>query len=140
MVHIVPSLSLIKKFRYLLQSGKSASLSLKLAIEDENTEFSRKINLWFMQYRAEGCSEIAFKPHGQKFFVEILSRALDGAPVLQILDQLENEMEQEFERQWKAWLESLPYKLSIPLLLFFFPAYGVLLFGPLLTQFLYEVK
>ena len=140
MVHIVPSLSFIKRFRYNMQSGKSASLSVKLAIEDENSDFSNNLNLWFIQYRAEGRSEVPFNTHGERFFVEILTRALEGAPVLQTLDQLEAELEQEFDMQWKAWLESLPYKLSIPLLLFYFPAYVVLLFGPLLTQCLYEVR
>lgn len=139
MVHIVPSISFLKRIIMEMESGFSVSSAVKKALLLESTEFANAVEIWWMQIRAGHEPEVELKTHNQKYFLELLKAGVDGSPILDSLQQLESEMEQEFERQWKLYLESLPFKLSLPLLFFFFPSYVILLFGPLLTQFLMEV-
>lgn len=140
MAHIVPSISFVKHLKSQLQAGKSLSFALEAFLERNNNSFGRDLQKWWL-----------LKKHGQHFQVEnrspfqqslfkIMDEGLKGAPVYEFLENLELEMEEEFERQWKLYLEKLPMILSIPLLFLFFPAYVVLLFGPLLNQFLQGVS
>ena len=61
-------------------------------------------------------------------------------PILKHLENIEAEMLEEFEIQWKSYLDSLPTKLSLPLLFLFFPSYVILIFGPLIITFLQGVN
>lgn len=140
MVHLVPSLSFIKNLRIHLEQGLTVNASLMTTINKEETSFSQQILFWKAQYDQRTQPTADFKSVYQQSFVEILIMGLEGAPIHQSLCLLEVEMEEEFERQWKAYLQTLPVKLSLPLLFFFFPAYIILLFGPLITQFLQEVQ
>jgi hypothetical protein len=141
MVHIVPSLSFLKSFKVQLENGQSVSTALETTLQKENSTFSQRVQLWRLhQQNGHDLCEELFHSHYQIHLISILSRGLKGAPIHEDLVFLEVEIEEEFERQWKAYLESLPMKLSLPLLLFFFPSYVVLLFGPLITQFLQEVS
>ncbi len=140
MAHIVPSISFLKIFMGHLQSGKSVGLALDETVKEEQSEFSLQVLHW--RARNQGsATPILFKActHFQQAFFEIVGAGLEGAPVFELLVELEIEMLEEFDRQWKNYLEKLPMILSLPLLLFFFPAYVILMFGPLLTQFLNEV-
>ena len=140
MAHIVPSISFLRNIKGTIEKGSSVQVALIEATETEKTDFSAKVSLWWTYHTNGLASPYPFKTHYQKSFIEILDSGLEGAPIYEHLCLLENEMTLEFDRQWKLYLESLPMKLAVPLLLFFFPAYVILLFGPLLTQFLNEVS
>lgn len=141
MAHIVPSISFLTTMKRQIQGGNSVSTALQLTLVEEKTDFSIQVRQWhaYQQSSQDKASELA-KTHYQSAFFEILKSGLDGAPVYELLEELENEMVLEFERQWKLYLDRLPLILSLPLLLFFFPSYVILMFGPLLTQFLSEVN
>lgn len=140
MVHIVPSISFLKTFIKELEKGSAVSQSIRRACEQENTPLSTEILMWSLDFQQKGDGGLLWSPqsHYQLSFKELLKQGLQGAPVYQPLLDLENEMLIEFEIQWKSHLETLPVKLSIPMLFFFFPAYVVLLFGPLITKFMKE--
>ncbi len=141
MAHIVPSISFVKTLKRHLQSGKSVGFAIDQSILEETSEFSVLVQKWKAQLgktNQENCLPV--ETHYQRGLFEILRCGLDGAPIFELLADLEAEMLIEFERQWKSYLERLPLLLSLPLLLFFFPAYIILMFGPLITQFLMEVQ
>ncbi len=140
MVHIVPSISFIKQFKSQIKSGLSVSGSLKRTLAMEETHFSKKVQLWWSAYRNGSSSRYSFSSHYEKAFIEALEQGLQGAPILKAVENIEDEMLQEFEIQWKSYLESLPTKLSIPLLFLFFPSYVILIFGPLIVTFLQGVS
>ena len=136
MNHRVPSLSFVKNLKSGLQQGLSVLESFEQSLAKEDNEFGLKISLWWSYEKNGIYNQIRFETHYQKHLIEILQSGFSGAPIYDHLCHLESEMTREFDRQWKAYLESLPLKLSIPLLIFFFPSYIVLLFGPLVLQFL----
>ena len=140
MGHIVPSLSFVRNLSTALEQGLSVLESFEQSMAKEDNEFGLKMSLWW-SYEKNGIhNQVQFKTHYQKHLIEIIRNGLLGAPIYDHLCHLESEMSREFDRQWKAYLESLPLKLSVPLLIFFFPSYIVLLFGPLVIQFLKELQ
>ncbi len=140
MSHIVPSLSFVRNLSAGLEQGLSVLESFEQSILRDDNEFCLKMSLWWSYEKNGVHNQVRFKTHYQKHLVEIICSGLSGAPIYDHLCHLESEMSREFDRQWKAYLESLPLKLSIPLLIFFFPSYIVLLFGPLVVQFLKELQ
>lgn len=141
MAHIVPSISFLKDLKTEIARGLSVGSALQATISKQKTDYSVQVYLWFCHFQKTAENESSsFKTHYQRCFLDIVASGLHGGPVFEHLGLLEARMEEEFERQWKAHLETLPSKLSIPLLLFFFPAYVILLFGPLIMIFLSEVN
>lgn len=140
MVHIVPSISFLKSFIKELEQGCGVVQSIRNSADTERTTFSAQVLIWSVQYQQSGDSN-QWEPqtHFQSSLQQLLIIGLGGGPIYQNLLQLEQEMQEEFEIQWKGYIESLPQKLSIPILFFYFPAYIVLLFGPLITQFMEEM-
>ncbi len=140
MVHIVPSISFIKQLRTQLESGLSVSSSLKKTLIIEDSLFSQEVELWWSGYRTGHGGHWEFRTHFEKAFIEVLQQGLEGAPIHKYLLQIEQEMQEEFEIRWKSYLDSLPTKLSLPLLFLFFPSYIILIFGPLISAFLKGVS
>ena len=136
MGHLVPSIDFLKKIKHKLQQGNSVSQSIELSLNHLSDPFTAKVKIWWLAHQSNQQVEVKFKTHYQRTMISIFEEGIAGTPIYESLDYLEVEMLEEFERQWKLYLERLPSLLSLPLLFLFFPAYIILLFGPLLNQFL----
>lgn len=66
----------------------------------------------------------------------LLESGYAGAPVLRELRALKSETLEQLELDLKNHVERLPLKMLLPLLLLMFPAFLILLFGPMMTQLL----
>ena len=139
MEYMTSSLDFVRKIQAEIRNGKAISVILPELIMEKEDPFHKRMRVWWFQEQNGGARELSFPTYYQKALVTLLRMSLNGAPVLDALAELEEEMSEELHRQITAHLESLPFKLLIPLMLFFFPAFVVLLFGPLLNHFLYEV-
>lgn len=140
MAHIVPSIAFLMDIKSGIEQGVSVNESILRVLNRQKDEFGLQMALWWSYEKNAIGNQIVFKTQYQKSLAEILHNGLQGAPIYEQLQLLEKEMSEEFERQWRGHLEALPMKLSLPLLVFFFPAYIVLMFGPLIIQLLNEVQ
>lgn len=140
MAHLVPSIEFVGEVISEVEQGRSVLEALERSTHSPCNDFVFKVGLWLEYRKNSETNKVRFSSHYQQGLIEILEEGLRGAPVHEHLNVLHSEMSEEFERQWKSYLQNLPMKLSIPLLLFFFPAYVVLLFGPLVVQFLSGVQ
>lgn len=71
---------------------------------------------------------------------ELFYFGLQGRGIYKPLKALEGELFQEAQRQVHRQLSRLPYTMLIPLLFFQLPAFLLLLFGPLLQNFLTQLS
>lgn len=78
-------------------------------------------------------------PH-RRALLDLIATALSGQPIQAHLDELRVELVQATEVEISRHLELLPIKMLVPLLLFQFPAFLLLLFGPLLSRLLEEIS
>jgi hypothetical protein len=76
----------------------------------------------------------------RRSLAEITIMGLAGQSVLSHLEELRIEIERACEIEIKRHLDLLPLKMLVPLLLFQFPAFLLLLFGPLLSRLVQELN
>lgn len=77
----------------------------------------------------------SLSPHRENFF-QILLAGFRGEAVLADLELLKADIQNQLELDMKSHVETLPFKMLVPLLLFLFPAFLILLFGPITRSFL----
>lgn len=78
-------------------------------------------------------------PH-RRVLMDLVATALSGQPILTHLEELKCEITNAVDIEIRHHLEILPIKMLIPLLLFQFPAFLLLLFGPLLGHLIQEIN
>ena len=78
-------------------------------------------------------------PH-RRALIEVLACGLAGQSISPHLESLRSEITTACDLEIKEHLEMLPLKMLAPLLLFQFPAFLLLLFGPLLRHLVEELN
>lgn len=71
---------------------------------------------------------------------ELLASGLSGQSILSPLVELRKEVAEVCEMEIREKIELLPIQMLIPLLLFQFPAFLILIFGPLLSKLIEEIN
>ena len=87
-----------------------------------------------------GGNERTFQTLYRQSFFLILENGVQGSSILPRLKELRLEIESQLELDMKAHIDSLPLKMLIPLLLCMFPAFLVLLLGPITQSFMETMK
>lgn len=80
------------------------------------------------------------KSHYRRALIEICVAGLAGQSVMPMLEELRVEIEDACEMEIRHHLDVMPIKMLVPLLIFQFPAYLLLLFGPLLKHLITELN
>lgn len=70
----------------------------------------------------------------------ILSDGILGNAILPRMRELRTEIEAQLELDLKAHVDSLPLKMLVPLLLFMFPSFLILLLGPITRNFVEALR
>ncbi len=120
-----------------LENGENLNRALKKYTLKHQNEFSIWIKVWLFN-KKNGISNtnhenLLKNPH-KKAVVYILERGIEGLSILSTLKSIQIEVEEELELEINKHISSLPFKLLIPIFIFQFPAYMVLLLGPILSN------
>jgi hypothetical protein len=115
-------------------------IELHRGFRDEILEFLRR------HERSEADSSGTYEPRvraqsvcRQSLFL-IFDAGMAGQPIIPSLKDLRTEMEAQLELDMKTHIESLPLKMLVPLLLCMFPAFLILLLGPITRNYLGALK
>lgn len=138
MENISPSLTLLLDVRAALDSGFSVRTGIIQFLQTKQTSFHPTIALWFAKLDHQQDIQELLRPlHPcRRALLLILEKGLNGIPVQNALIELEKEIVASCELEMETQIQTMPIKLLIPLLFFMFPAYLILLFGPLIEIFL----
>jgi|GEM_PF-5061264 len=135
---INPSLELLFYFIIGIKNGNSLT-SLLERLSQFDTEVAGEFQRWWFTYQNNGVSQVTFSTDHRLILSEILQSGLQGASILNHLEGLYAELQQLNEEKTQHYLDQLPFRLMLPLVLFFFPGILILLFGPLLGEIYLEV-
>ncbi len=113
------------RFRLLHWRAKEPSLHIKLSQLLRAYEAGENFPIFAVEK----------KPH-RMALMNVLSRGLKGEPIHTYLLQLEEELREACEEDLETHIATLPVKMLFPLLLLQFPAFLLLLLGPLMMQIL----
>lgn len=132
-----PILTAIREVRWLIGGGHSMNEAFRIYLESSKGPFTQSLSEWWVaraQARVGARPVFQYKTYSQRLFLELVERGCAGQPTLEALRGLEDEVEKAAQAELDAHLASLPFKVLIPLLIFQFPAYLVLLLGPVLRD------
>jgi len=138
-----PCLNLLLRCRRGIERGRPLTTTIKNFIQQEDGEFPKQVLQWFFLFeQGKECRTILqqVKSPYRRQLLEVLERGLKREPIGHILILLENEIQEACEDEIQKKLTHLPYQVMIPLLLFQFPAFLLLLVGPFLAQLLESAK
>lgn len=143
MVGINPLYKVITDIRTQIEGGVSLKSALTNYLQKNEDGFSLQIRAWFisLQHQADqNCLVEKFTSPYRRVFFQILESGLRGQMIHEALCQLEEEVAFACDQELELALQRLPFKLMVPLLALLFPAYLILLIGPVIQQFLEGFK
>ena len=138
MVCLAPPLKAVLEIRLKLENGVSVPQAIRL-YSQRNLEdpLARAVGLWlFAQETGKEFDEKIFDNFYRKRLIDLLSRGLKGEPILEALCDLEKDLIFVAHEDMERHLQRLPLISLIPLMLLEFPAFFLLLVGPLLLNLL----
>lgn len=142
MEHIAPPLQLIADVKRAIESGSSVRSGVLSYIQASRDAFSKDVSKW-LSWREQGFEShlLAQKQSSQyrRTLLELLERGIRGESIYQYLLQLEVETIEACDDEISRKITKLPFLLLVPLLLMQFPAFLLLLFGPLLENFFHSL-
>ena len=144
MESLAPSFEFVMFLKQGMHSGQSLRMALLEYVGQRiNCPTRNSISIWLIQYdqgiETEKLLEKIASPSLRQL-LELLEIGLQGHPIYPHLCELEKEIHFACQNQIEKDLAALPFKALVPLLLFMFPAYLLMLFGPLVSSFIQELN
>jgi hypothetical protein len=130
MESLAPLYKLALMVRLQMQQGESVRSALINYLNEGDSELSEDVTSLITQ----GSLPIKNQSVLRQSLWSLYSRGLLGEPILPSLLLIEQEIHECCEIQMQKFISSLPIKLLIPLLLLQFPAFLLLLLGPLFSN------
>jgi len=141
---LAPPLKCAIEIRTALQNGEPVRAGLMRYLEvaggdDFASDVRHFIFCWDQGQNWRAVIARIKSPH-RRALLELVASGFSGQPILNHLSELQSEIEDSVDLEIREYMELLPVKMLIPLLLFQFPAFLILLFGPLLRRLIEEMN
>jgi hypothetical protein len=136
---LAPPLELLIVVKSALECGESVRTGIKKFLTSNQSEFAQIVSRWLfaMDQNAKPQDIVkSLSSSHRQALLRVLEQGLRGQTIMGLLVELEKEINDACAREIEQFIALLPIKLLVPLLLFQFPAYLILLLGPLIKQFL----
>ena len=140
---LTPSYLFLNELIISMDSGISARKFSTNYISKSNSEWSRLLSSYvykFMNNNFNFSMLKLVKNSYERAILHLIIKSLQGQPVLKELKGLEVEYFKAHKQQLERHLIKLPYLSLIPLFIFLFPSYLLLMLGPILKSLLEELS
>ncbi len=143
MEDLAPPMTCLLELQSAQDNGESVRSGFSKYIgqsKDEFGELSRKF--LFAWDKGQNWSRLIHeeKSSYRRILLELVASGLSGQSIQIHLKEVQIEIERAMELEIKRHIDLLPIKMLLPLLIFQFPAFLLLLFGPILNQLLKEFE
>lgn len=134
MEDVAPILKVVFEIEISLQSGDSIRNVAKRT-DIRSCEFSKRFVQWVNRFEQTGVSTIDVRrSRFERAFFRLMADSMEGRSIAAELAALKEEIVLESTAQITAFIETLPYKLMIPVLLLLFPALMMIVLGPVIQK------
>ena len=136
---LAPPLELLLTVKSSLECGESVRSGILKYISLDKTDFAPIVSQWLFAMDQNGKHHDIVNQLASQYrqaVLNVLESGLKGQSIMPILIELEKEIHDASQRELAQLIALLPIRLLVPLLLFQFPAYLILLLGPLIKNFL----
>lgn len=135
---LAPTHQLCIEVRHALENGTSLLTALKDSsnmLEQQIAGEVINILFAFQQQGAVSLRDIKTQRLYRKALYELFAVGLEGEPILSRLKELESEIFLASHEEIERHLAALPLRVMVPLLFLQFPAFLLLMFGPIIREF-----
>jgi hypothetical protein len=138
MENISPTLLLLLDVRAALENGTSVRTGVLHFLKNHHNSLSDTVSSWLLRLdQGQETHSILQSLHPcRRTLLTLLEKGIAGMPILAHLIELENEVVRSCESELEEQIQKLPIKLMLPVLFLMFPAYLILLLGPILLSIL----
>lgn len=140
---LAPPLKLCIEVRMGLEKGDTVRTTLKNYVQKFSEDpFSRLIATWLLRHEQKNSTkDLVTKEKSvyRRGILTLLERGLQGEPIYPQLVQLEEDILEASKSEIEEFYLTLPVKMLVPVLIFQFPAFLILLLGPMLSHFLQQI-
>ena len=140
---LAPPLKCLIEVRSALQNGESVRTGLLRFVQSSSCEFSTQVRQFLFDYERgiDWRSRLpTIQSQYRRALLELIALGLDGESIQASLEEMNKELQIACESEIKERMDMLPLQMLFPLLLLLFPAYLLLLFGPLVSAFVREMS
>ena len=136
MVYIAPPLKAVLEIKLEIENGSSIAESIRIFYKKNPGDFfAKELQVWLSKKEAgQNWSSKTFAKIYRKTLLDLLDRGLKGEPILERLQSLEEDLCLAAKEDLQKHLQKLPFISLIPLMIFEFPAFLLLLIGPLVLN------
>lgn len=136
---VAPPLELLIVVKSSLECGESVRTGIRNYLRSSSHEFTSVVRQWMFlldqNMTTQALLDDVPSPYRRALF-RVLQQGLQGQSILPTLKELEIEIKEASQREIDRFISLLPIKMLVPLLLFQFPAYLILLLCPLVRKFM----
>lgn len=130
-------MKLSMNMRCSLECGEPLRTFLYRFLSQEHSLSAIKFKQWFLHYERTHINQSKlFKSNIYHIFLDLLEQGLAGVGILERFKVFEEELIEVCKEQLQKKLDRLPYEMMLPILLFMFPGYLLLILGPLVVHLL----
>ena len=138
---VAPPLALLSAVKRSIEKGESVKQGIMTYLRNEEGDFPKFVTQWLailqqgqdVKAHLSTCSSLY-----RRSLLQILERGLRGEAINAVLLRIEEELIEACHEEITTKIARLPFIMMVPLLLFQFPAFLALLFGPLLKNFFHS--
>ncbi|MCB0412889.1 MAG: hypothetical protein KDD50_01055 [Bdellovibrionales bacterium] len=136
--NLAPPLVLLYEIKLSLARGDSIHSCLKHYFSENHDEYSNLVLKWY--HLRERDVELSYqllksiKSPYRRALLDLIEISLIGGSIFDYIEALEREILSACHSEIKEYLDILPLKTLLPLLLFQFPAYLLLMIGPMMNS------
>ena len=136
---LAPPLKCLLDVQLSLDNGASVRSALRSHCRTNSDSFARFLSRWLFRFEQGGdykgiYSELE-SPY-RRTLLEVFELGLRGEPILERLRELQLEITTACQSEIDAYMSRLPLITMVPLMFLQFPAFVILLVGPILANFL----
>lgn len=139
MEDLSPTLMLIIGVREALERGDSVRAGIAEFVAHDTSDL-KLVLLNPALVAEEGARRFRELKETEKSALSILRRGLEGESILPILRDLENDLIDRSDMEIEDFTQKLTFRCLIPLMIFVFPGYLVLLLGPMIERLLISLE
>ena len=142
---LAPPLKCLIEMQSSLQNGEVIRLGLRryltsASVKDDFASVIRRFVFAWDQGQDWRAIIMQVASPQRRALLDLIALSFNGQPIMGHLEELRTEIVSACDLEIRAQLDMLPMKMLIPLLIFQFPAFLLLLFGPLLGHLIQELN
>ena len=138
---LAPLLQFVLEFEWGLRCGCSVAQSWQQALAGvQDRVLWQELNQWWQLWQQNQNPSVVTRSRHRHVLCDLVAKGLMGSPIYERLQSFRSDLLDACWDELEDFLQALPFRSGIVLMLFQFPAMLVLLLGPMILSMLEALK